>query len=46
MLLCGRIVLVARFLSVSYAQSLAHKDCVLEGHTFEWTVSVPTFDVV
>ena len=35
MLLCGRIVLVARFPEMTHPHILAHTDCVLEGHTFE-----------
>ena len=35
MLLCGRIVLAARFSEVSFPQILAHTDCGLEAHFFE-----------
>ena len=43
MLLCGRIVLVARFLPAFYPQILELKDCVLEAHTFEKLLAMDPF---
>ena len=43
MLLCGRIVLVARFLPVFYPRILELKDCVLEVHTFELLLAMDPF---
>ena len=39
-LLCGRIVLVARFLPVFDPQILPHKDCALEVHTSVKSTSI------
>ena len=43
MLLCGRIVLVAKFPEVSCPQILAHTDCVLEVHTLESLLAMVPF---
>ena len=43
MLLCGRIVLVARLLPVFYPRLLAHKDCALEVHKSEQPLEMDPF---
>ena len=40
MLLCGRIVLVAKFPAESDPEILAHTDCVLEAPTFEYLLAM------
>ena len=41
--LCGRIVLVAKFLEVSYPQTLTHADCVLEVQTSAQLLAMDPF---
>ena len=43
MLLCGRIVLVAKLPEVSYPQILAHTDSVLDAHTLKKLLAMDPF---
>ena len=43
MLLCGRVVVVARFPEVSCPQIMQHADCVLEARTFAQLLAMDPF---